>query len=672
MSTSINFTDAVNKGSITVEDNASNNDTSIQFPGSGYTGYGAIVNTNFLHMLENFANNNAPSNPVEGQLWYDNTTAVNALKIYDGTSWVNAGGVKKGASEPSVEASNTGDLWVNTTTQQLYLYSGSAWLLIGPSSSSATNTGAKNTTILDIEDNNQQAIINYVDDIPVSIIVATEFTPKSVITGFSRLKPGVNVSTNISGVTGKFYGTASNAENLLVSGNPVDGSKFVRNDEPTITQYPFTIRNNNGISLGAIKTLSMAVEGTNAVLSQTQSTGFFDIRTNNDGTTITPIRIKPNGNIGILNPDPEHTLDVVGDVNATGDITNDGTLSTGNTTITGTLSVTGNATLSGETTFGDTITTKHILPEADSTYNIGTNTNRFSRIYADEIIGSITDAGTEISGTISKAIKLRDTTSFNITGHVQTSSAVTFDGQTGGFTKTFTTTATNSIIADQSSITLADTDEFLINRPGLGLRKTTRSAIIGSIPTMPVGMITPYAGQTAPDGWFICDGSEISLLTYSALATAIGFNSTDNNTWYFGTPSDETLFFKIPDLRGRFAAGLSSTSANTLNRIHSNDAANPINTIGGVEGNPTATIDIDNLPEHTHKLENADGDTFFATSLVDNSADGDTDAYSQQIGTNGSGISKTGGVDNSPLGSAMDITNPYVALNYIIYHGVHS
>ena len=120
MATQINFTDAVNKGSITVEDNSANNDTSIQFPGKSYTGYGAIVNTNFLHMLENFANNNAPSNPIEGQLWYDNTTSSNALKIYDGTSWVNAGGVKKGASEPSVEASNAGDLWVNTTTQQLY------------------------------------------------------------------------------------------------------------------------------------------------------------------------------------------------------------------------------------------------------------------------------------------------------------------------------------------------------------------------------------------------------------------------------------------------------------------------------------------------------------------------------------------------------------------------
>ena len=673
MAYSINFTDAVNKGSITVEDNSVNNDTSIQFPGKSYTGYGAIVNTNFLHMLENFANNNAPSNPVEGQLWYDNTSNSNSLKIYDGTTWVNAGGVKKGASEPSVESSNAGDLWVNTTTQQLYLYSGSGWLLIGPSSSSGTNTGAKNTTILDITDVEQQAIINYVNNIPVSIIVATEFTPKSVITGFSVLKPGVNVSTNLSGTAGKFYGTSTNAENLLVSGNPVDGTKFVRNDEPTVTQYPFTIRNNTGVEIGTIKTLALGVEGTNAIISQQQSTGFLDIRTNNDGTTITPIRIKANGNIGILNPDPEFTLDIVGDINATGNISNDGTLDTNNTNITGTLDVTGNTTIgaalqaTGVVTFTNT-TASGSLGAGAATFAGGVSIAKDLRV-GGTIYGPIVG---NVTGSVTTALEFRDTTTFNIEGHVQTSTGVTYDGRTGGYVKTFTTTATNDIIADQTTITLQDTDEFLINRPGLGLRKTTRGDIVGEIPTMPVGMIVPYAGLTAPDGWFLCDGSEVSLLDYSALASAMGYDAGDSNTWYWGTPSDETLFFVLPDLRGRFPMGIGSASASTGNRIHSADPANAINNMGGNDGNQSVVIDIDNLPEHTHKLENADGDTFFATSLVDESADADTDAYSQQIGTNGSGISKTGGVDNSPLGSAMDITNPFVAVNYIIYHGVHS
>src|SRR6056300_186658 len=129
MAYQINFTDSVNKGSIEVVDNDINQDTSLRLPGRNTTNFGEAVLTNFLHLLENFANNNPPSNPVEGQLWYDNTSQNDTLKVYDGTNWVSAGGLKKGTDEPDISNSVLGDLWVNTGTQQLYLYSGSGWVL---------------------------------------------------------------------------------------------------------------------------------------------------------------------------------------------------------------------------------------------------------------------------------------------------------------------------------------------------------------------------------------------------------------------------------------------------------------------------------------------------------------------------------------------------------------
>ena len=70
----ISYTDTVNKGTITVEDNTLNSETTLSFPGRGTTAYGQAVNENFLHLLENFANTTAPLRPVEGQLWYDSTT----------------------------------------------------------------------------------------------------------------------------------------------------------------------------------------------------------------------------------------------------------------------------------------------------------------------------------------------------------------------------------------------------------------------------------------------------------------------------------------------------------------------------------------------------------------------------------------------------------------------
>ena len=120
MAYTVNHTDVANKGSIIVEDNTINTQTSLQLPGRNTTAYGTAIAENFLHLLENFAFNTAPSNPVEGQLWYDTTPGVDQLKIYDGTNWVSASGLKKATTQPDANQSVVGDLWVDTDNQQLY------------------------------------------------------------------------------------------------------------------------------------------------------------------------------------------------------------------------------------------------------------------------------------------------------------------------------------------------------------------------------------------------------------------------------------------------------------------------------------------------------------------------------------------------------------------------
>ena len=48
------------------------------------------------------------------------------------------------------------------------------------------------------------------------------------------------------------------------------------------------------------------------------------------------------------------------------------------------------------------------------------------------------------------------------------------------------------------------------------------------------GMVSPYAGSVAPDGWLICDGSAVSRTTYSALFAVIGttYGSGDGSTTF--------------------------------------------------------------------------------------------------------------------------------------------
>lgn len=59
--------------------------TSIALVGYNATSYGLDHAENFVHLMEHFANDTAPENPITGQLWYD--TSSNTMKVYDTDRW---------------------------------------------------------------------------------------------------------------------------------------------------------------------------------------------------------------------------------------------------------------------------------------------------------------------------------------------------------------------------------------------------------------------------------------------------------------------------------------------------------------------------------------------------------------------------------------------------------
>ena len=83
----IDYSDS-GKSPIVVNDGTVDTSTSLSLIGKNYTNFGEVLNENQLHLLENFASGSAPSNPTEGQLWYDSTN--NKLMLYDG-SWFTIG-----------------------------------------------------------------------------------------------------------------------------------------------------------------------------------------------------------------------------------------------------------------------------------------------------------------------------------------------------------------------------------------------------------------------------------------------------------------------------------------------------------------------------------------------------------------------------------------------------
>lgn len=102
-------------------------------------GYGVIIAENFLHMLEHHANNVPPENSVEGQLWWDSTNKV--LKVSQDAiinEWRIVGGPIVRTTPPGTLTGElvpvTGDLWLDSTLDQLKIYTGSldGWKIIGP------------------------------------------------------------------------------------------------------------------------------------------------------------------------------------------------------------------------------------------------------------------------------------------------------------------------------------------------------------------------------------------------------------------------------------------------------------------------------------------------------------------------------------------------------------
>jgi|TARA_R110000851_G_scaffold56741_1_gene132388 microcystin-dependent protein len=694
MAYTIAFTDEINKGTITVEDNTINQELSIGLVGRNATAFGQIVAENALHMLENFAFDTPPDTPAEGQLWYDTTVGNEQLKVYDGTNWIASGGLKKANTAPDVSSSVAGDLWADTDNQQLYLFTGSGWLLVGPQFSEGLTTGVEPVTIVDTANIDHTVIDIKVRANTVAIISTDEFTPKSTILGFSTIKPGINLSAaNFTGAgISKYFGTSEKAENLIVGNEVVSSTSFLRNDIVSTTDFALRIKNNAGLIIGNSLPLSIGIEGESAVISHNTTGSSIDLRVNNNGQVKTPIRINSDTNVGINNTNPTESLDVVGNIKADSalfinGVTESTNFGSGSIIVKGGLGVAKNLNVGGALAITGSSTFANVIPDTAITTllrNLGSSAARWDSVYANNFRGNLVGNVTgTVSGRSGSADKLTSSTQFRLTGDVS-APEFAFDGTAGGNIKTFTTSISNAFISNKPAVasTLVD-DEVLINRTSgtPGLFRVSRANFLSSIPTTPIGLISPYGGTIAPLGYFLCDGSEKDKAVFAALFAIIGFSFRDPTQINDGGVS----FFAVPDFRGRFPLGLDDmgTDEGAANRVTSAAADG----IGNTDGSESKDVKNDNLPEHEHDLRTPNGDQFYATRdiLIGNTSDPSAIPYDAPTGSlAGSATSTSGGlvnggqngtgdyrtVDGELLGNKLDVMNPYQAVNYIIYHGV--
>ena len=326
----------------TVQDSVLNTQTDLFLVGKGYDGYGEVIAENFLHLLENFSNTTAPSKPIKGQLWYDETTG--RLKVYGGTAFNPITSAAYQSSAPSGQVA--GDLWVDSDTGQLYFYNGTTNVLVGPQST--TTSGFIFDTIADATDVDRPITQLYNNNNRIAIISEESFTPKLAISGFASITKGINLSTAISGL--KFTGTATDADAL----GGVAAANYLRSNANDTTSGTLGVLNDAGLIVGADNDFSVFVDTQGVHVASLIADADLTFRVNDGGTNVTAMYIDASANrIGIGTTTPTTKLDVSGTINATaftGPITGVVNSSTINVTTGGTIIFEGSTADDYETT----------------------------------------------------------------------------------------------------------------------------------------------------------------------------------------------------------------------------------------------------------------------------------------------------------------------------------
>ena len=135
--------------------------TSLGLPGRNYAGYGQALDTNFVHLIENFADTTVPPNPLRGQLWFDTQSSLLKVCPADGTTnalaWLTLASTSSGNATTFGSVTVTGNISANnmTVTNELSANSSSFNFLtvsananIANANITSANIGTLTTTVI--------------------------------------------------------------------------------------------------------------------------------------------------------------------------------------------------------------------------------------------------------------------------------------------------------------------------------------------------------------------------------------------------------------------------------------------------------------------------------------------------------------------------------------------
>lgn len=160
----------------------------------------------------------------------------------------------------------------------------------------------------------------------------------------------------------------------------------------------------------------------------------------------------------------------------------------------------------------------------------------------------------------------------------------------------------------------------------------------------PIGTITAYGGSTAPSGWLMCDGSEVSRAEYSLLFDVIG-------TAY--GEGDGSTTFNLPSMAGRTTIGSSASHA-----------------LGSTGGEESHELTASELPKDYAsifaRMNSSSVHNIYPRSGASLKTESSDYTPLSLYGNQGKDISV---ITFSGDGKAMNVMQPFIVVNHIIYAG---
>jgi microcystin-dependent protein len=191
----------------------------------------------------------------------------------------------------------------------------------------------------------------------------------------------------------------------------------------------------------------------------------------------------------------------------------------------------------------------------------------------------VSGGGALVGTTTTQTLTNKTLTSPTISGATLSTSSVDGGGSVVGTTATQTLTnkeLTSAAVTGGGNVVGTTATQTLTNKT-ISL-EAADNTITGRLAStnggIPAGVISQFAGSSAPAGYLLCQGQSVSTAEFAGLFAAIGYN-------YGGSGAS----FNVPNLENRVPVGKGSGTFGNLNNV------------GGAE---SVTLTVDQMPSHSH------------------------------------------------------------------------